>query len=82
MDSVRKSGKAPTVGLPSGNKMRQFLQETWNELRYKVTWPDPKTQLVKSTSTVLAVVVFCSAFIYVLDVVFGFVLKHTILAPH
>ena len=49
---------------------------------HKVTWPDPKTQLIRSTAVVLAVVVIVSFFIYFLDLFFAFVLKHTILAPH
>jgi len=81
MASVRNSGKTTAVGLPKSNRMKQFLEETWVELRYKVTWPNPKTQLVRSTSVVLAVVVIVSIYIYLLDIFFAFVLRHTVLAP-
>ena len=73
--------KATVSGGGSMDRLKQFLQETWLELRYKVTWPDPKTQLVKSTMVVLTVVVVVSIFIYLLDVAYGYVLRNTLLRP-
>jgi preprotein translocase SecE subunit len=59
---------------PSNNPTRQFLDETWLELRYKVTWPN-RAQLTKLTAVVLVVVVIVSVYVYVLDMAFGSILK-------
>jgi preprotein translocase subunit SecE len=72
------SRKAAVAQARSTNRIKQFLEETWVELRYKVTWP-AKTPLIRSTAVVLAVVVIVSVFIYILDTFFGFVLRNTIL---
>jgi preprotein translocase subunit SecE len=81
MASVRNTGKGAIVPRDSSTgKLRQFLQETWVELRYKVTWPS-RTQLIRTTMVVLSVVILVSLFIYIADMFFGFVLRHTILAP-
>lgn len=77
------SKKATTVmsgKQPSNNPTRQFLEETWLELRYKVTWPT-RPQLAKSTSVVLAVVVIVAIYVYLLDVAFGYILK-PLMASH
>jgi preprotein translocase SecE subunit len=77
MASIRNTGKA-TTSPASANRTRQFLEETWVELRYKVTWSS-KQQLLKSTSVVLTVVLIVSLFIYVLDTIFGAILRKFLL---
>ncbi|MBW3625161.1 MAG: preprotein translocase subunit SecE [Armatimonadetes bacterium] len=72
------SNRMPATRVSSG-KIKQFIQETWVELRYKVSWPS-RTQLLKSTTVVLTVVVVVSIFIYVLDNFFGILLRRTILS--
>lgn len=72
------SNRIPATRAPSANKVKQFLSETWVELRYKVTWPT-RPQLIKSTSVVVTVVVIVSIFIYVLDMALGALLRQTIL---
>jgi preprotein translocase subunit SecE len=74
------SNRIPAARAGSGGKARQFLEEAWLELRYKVTWSS-RQQLLKSTSVVLAVIVIVSLFIYVLDMVFAAVLRNSILRP-
>jgi preprotein translocase SecE subunit len=83
MASVRNTGKGAVMPRDSSsNRLKQFLEETWVELRYKVTWPNPRTELIRTTLVVLTVVILMSVFIYVLDMIFAFILSHTILAPH
>ena len=72
------SNRIPATRTASSNRIKQFLEEAWVELRYKVTWSS-RPQLVKSTSVVVAVVVIVSIFIYVLDSFFGVVLRRVIL---
>lgn len=73
------SNRIPATRSASSNRIKQFLEEAWVELRYKVTWPS-RPQLLKSTSVVLAVVIIVSIFIYALDFLFGAVLRRTILS--
>ncbi len=78
MTSIRNPGKATATRGSQANRTRQFLEETWVELRYKVTW-SAKEQLLKSTAVVLTVVVIVSVFIYILDTLFGALLKRFLL---
>jgi preprotein translocase SecE subunit len=73
------SNRIPAARTGTPNKIKQFLEEAWVELRYKVTWSS-RPQILKSTTVVLAVVIIVSIFIYFLDTFLGVLLRRTILS--
>jgi preprotein translocase SecE subunit len=73
-NSKKVATTAMTGKQPSNNPTRQFLEETWLELRYKVTWPN-RPQLIKATTVVLVVVILVALYVYLADIVFGYILK-------
>ena len=77
MTSVPRNEKKAVATGSSGDRTKQFLHETWVELRYKVSWPN-REQLIKSTCVVLVGVVIIALYVYVLDMSLGWVLRNTI----
>jgi preprotein translocase subunit SecE len=58
-------------------KIRQFLQEAFNEMK-KVSWPT-REQTIQYTTLVIAISIAVAVFLGVLDYMFGSVIKSMIL---
>ncbi len=56
------------------NKLKSYLADSYNELRYKVNWPTLK-ELQGSSVLVLVASFIMAGIVYVLDASFGQVMK-------
>ncbi|MFT4753912.1 MAG: preprotein translocase subunit SecE [Salibacteraceae bacterium] len=56
------------------NKLKSYLADSYNELRYKVSWPTMK-ELQGSSVLVLVASFIMAGIVYLLDASFGQVMK-------
>lgn len=56
------------------SKLKTYVLDSWDELRYKVTWPGYK-QVQSSSVLVLVATFIIAAIIYGMDSMFGNVMK-------
>ncbi|MDD3396200.1 MAG: preprotein translocase subunit SecE [Acidaminococcaceae bacterium] len=71
--AVPKKAKAKAVDVKSANGISVFFRETKNEMK-KVTWPG-KQEMIVDTIVVIIAVLFIAGLIWIIDSVFGHVLR-------
>ena len=71
--AVPKKAKAKAGDVKSANGISVFFRETKNEMK-KVTWPG-KQEMIVDTIVVIIAVLFIAGLIWIIDSVFGHVLR-------